>query len=575
MIKSNRLHTIVFLSLLSVTFLLIGIHKIHQAVDPSFEDTGSFLEGALFIKEHGGVLSFIKLCLTGEYQIANQHPLYLLFLTPFATRNLSFFPEAQLATLLLGLTDVILLFLIARNLFGETTAKIASVLLVFNMAFLERSSNVDCEPLLILFVLLAWFFMVKGGEDHRFWGWSGVASGLAYMAKGPAILLIPIFAISTVFLYKWKVVKIKYFWLFFVAFVVASSPLITRNLIVYGTPTYETLNSHMFWINNLREVSDKYSLSLNWHLHTFVTTPMPTLFTYLQTHSFSEILKRALHGVAGESLLLLNGLDMVIIRSPSLSLIMSFFLSILFLFGLVKDPDKRRVVYTLMAIAIFFVPFSWLYQVVNGGIRYQTPLLPLILAYSAFGCVELVKEIDARVLSKFSRFNLYRAVPYILMLLLFPVAAYAAATKNITPLVHPVDLPDDERELMDWFRDNVKEDDVVIFRPTVRYWGALWYADFKGTVDMISRHSPLPEMDLSEFRELLKKRKISLIVLHKENYESPPVLKEYFEYSDNVGLVEKKPMEGWRRVYASRNRPTPFLVYRIDRDSPQDFREVH
>ncbi len=572
--KSNRAFTIAFMVLLSVTFLLIGIYKIHEAVDPAYEDTGSFLEGALFIKEHGGVLNFIKLCLTGEYKIANQHPLYLLVLSPFATRNLSFFPEAQLATLLMGLVVVLVLFYVARNLFGDTAAKIASVLLIFNVAFLERSSSVDCEPLLILFVLLAWYFMIKGLNENRYWGWAGAAAGLAYMTKGPAILLLPIFAISNLLIFRLKILKNKYFWLFFASFLVASSPLIIRNLIVYGAPTYETLNSHIFWVNSLREVSDKYALSLNWHQHTFVTTPMPTLFTYIQTHSYSEIIRRAVHGLMGESLLLLHSLDLLIVRSSWLSTFVSFLLSVLFLFGLVKGPDKRQVVYTLTAIAVFFLPFSWLFEV-YGGVRYLTPLLPLILAYCAFGCCEFIKEVDDRVLSKYLQFNLYRAVPYILVLLLIPVATYAMATKSLTPLIHSVDLPDDERELMDWFRDNVKEDDVVIFRPTVRYWGALWYADFKGTVDMISRHSPLPEMDISEFRALLRKRKISLIVLHQEDYASPPLLRDYFEYNDRDGLIEKKTMEGWRRVYASAIKPTPFLIYRIDRDGPQGFREAH
>lgn len=562
--RSDRLHTIVFVVLLSVTFLLIGIYKMNLEVDPSFDDTGSYLEGALFIKEHGGALNFIKLCVTGEYKIALQHPLYLLFLSPFASRDLSFFPEAKLATLMVGWIVVLISFFVIRDLFGDTAARIGSIFMVFNAAYMERSTHVDCETLLMIFFLSAWYFMIRGLSDNRYWIWAGVSAGLAYMTKGPEILLIPVFFLSGLLVFRSQILKNKYFWYYFLGFLAMASPLLIRNIVVYHALLYDDYNSNIFWINSLRELSDKYALSLNWHQHTFATTKMPTLFSYLQTHSYSEITRRAIGGLIGEAGLLLNSLNLFMIRSSLWSQLVSLLLAVLFTFGIVRDPDKRRAVYTLTAVTIFFIPFSWFFKV-YAGMRYLTPLLPLIAAYAAFGCSEFLKEIDRRVPSEHLRFKVSRVVPIALTLFLLPVAVYAAAMKNVTPMIHSVDLPDDERELMDWFRDNVKEDDVVIFRPTVHYWGLLWHADFKGTVAMISRHDPLPDMDISEFRDLLKKRKISLIVLHKEDYASPSVLKEYFEYNERDGLVEKKAMEGWHRVYASTQRPTPFVIYRIDR----------
>lgn len=562
--KSDRLHTVVFVVLLSVTFLLIGSYKMNEAVDPSFDDTGSYLEGALFIKEHGGALNFIKLCLTGEYKIALQHPLYLLFLSPFASRDLSFFPEAKLATLILGWIVVLILFFITRNLFGDAAAKIGAVLMVFNAAYMERSTHVDCETLLMIFFLSAWYFMIRGLSDNRYWIWAGVSSGLAYMTKGPEILLIPVFFLSGLFVFRFQILKNKFFWYFFLGFLALACPLFIRNIVVHHTLLYDDYNSNIFWISSLRELSDKYALSLNWHQHTFATTKMPTLLSYIHAHSYPEIARRALNGLTGEAGLLLNSLNLFMIRSPLWRQFASLLLTVFFIFGIVRDTDKRRVVYTLTVITIFFIPFAWFFTV-YAGMRYLTPLLPLIVAYGAFGCGEFLKEMDRRVPSGYLLFKTYRVVPTALTLFLMPVAVYAAATKNVTPQIHSVDLPDDKRELMDWFRDNVKEDDVVIFRPTVHYWGLLWHADFKGTVAMISRHDPLPDMDVSEFRDLLKKRKISLIVLHKENYASPPILREYFEYSERDGLLEKKAMEGWHRVYTSTQRPAPFLIYRIDR----------
>ncbi len=562
--ETKRFYTIVFVVLLTVTFLLVGIYKINDAIDPSFDDTGSYLEGALFINEHGGTLNFIKLCLTGEYKISLQHPLYLLFLSPFASREISFFPEASLATLILGLVVVLITFFVVRNLFGDVAAKIASVLLAFNTAYLERSTHVDCETLLMIFFILAWYLMIRGLSVNRYWMWAGVSSGLAYMTKGPEILLIPVFILSCLFVFKFKILKNKYFWYFLLGFLVMASPLIIRNIVTYHAVLYDDYNSNIFWINSLRELSDKYDISLNWHQHTFSTTKMPTMLSFLQTHSYYEVAQRALNGLIGETGLMLNSLNLFLIKSSLWQQFVSLLLMVFFVFGIVRDPDKRRAVYTMTAITIFFVPFSWFYKV-YAGMRYLTPLLPLILAYSAFGCSELLKEIDRHIPSGYLRFKTYRIVPIAFTLLLIVVAVSAAATKNVTPQIHSIVIPDDKRELMDWFKDNVTESDIVIFRPTVRYWGLLWHANFKGTVDMISRHDPLPDMDISEFRDLIKRRKISLIVLHKENYQSPPILREYFEYSERDGMVEKKAMAGWHLVYKSTQRPTSFLIYKIDR----------
>ena len=124
-----------------------------EAVDPAVQDTGQFLEGALFIKEHGGIARFLTMCLNGEYKIANQHPLYLLILSTVASRDLSFFPMAKAITLVIGLLVVLVVFVVARDLFGRTAAYVATVLMAFNTALLERATHVTVEPLLLLCVV--------------------------------------------------------------------------------------------------------------------------------------------------------------------------------------------------------------------------------------------------------------------------------------------------------------------------------------------------------------------------------------------------------------------------------------
>ena len=269
MMDLKRLMTPVFLVLVSVTFLLVGIDRMRKAVEPGYQDTGSFLEGALFIQEHGGIPRFVTMCLNGEYKIANQHPIYLLILSTVAARDLSFFPVAKAITLGIGWLVVLVLFFIVRDLYGRSTAYVATALMAFNTALLNRATHVTVEPLLLLFVVPAWYFMVKGLEDNRQWVWAGLFSGLAYMTKATGIFLIPIFVIATFCALRWRMFKNKFVWLFFVAFVLVSSPLILRNVGVFREPFHETVNERLLWMDQKVEMSEKYALTLKWREHVF------------------------------------------------------------------------------------------------------------------------------------------------------------------------------------------------------------------------------------------------------------------------------------------------------------------
>src|SRR5262249_1933531 len=159
--------------------------------------------------------NFLPLCLQGQYKIVVQHPLYPLVLSTFASRDLSFFPRAKILSLGTGLLVVIITFLITKDLFGMIIASLASVLLIFNLMFLTASSHVACETLLILFMLLSWYFMVKGVENHRYWVGAGLTAGLAYLTKGTGLFAVPIFIVSNVLIFRLTAARNKWFWLFF------------------------------------------------------------------------------------------------------------------------------------------------------------------------------------------------------------------------------------------------------------------------------------------------------------------------------------------------------------------------
>ena len=557
----RHLITAFFLVLVVAVFLIVGLDFLNKARDPAFEDTGSYLEGALFIKENGGVSGFLPMCLTGKFKIAEQHPLPLLLLSTFASRDLSFFTEAKLLSLFIGLLFVVVLFFATKNLFGQSVAFLSSFLMVFNIAFLVRSSNVTVEPLLMLFLLLSWFFMVKGLDSNRLWILAGISTGLAYMTKGPAISMIPIFVISNLIIFRLRILKNLYFWLFFLFFLLSASPLILRNVIVYSSPFYEGINPHVFWLDSFGEFS-KYLLSVNWSQHTYNTVSnMPTLHSYLQTHSFEEIVKRIIGGAIGEFKLLVNGLNLLIIPKGRMyfSLILFFF----FLIGLISEIRKKRTIYTIAVLLVFFIPFAWIYQVLPV-VRYVTPIIPFMVIYSSLGVIETIRYLDSR-LSR-SSIRLLPKVPYVLMAVLILFAGYYMATKKVSSPLHSANivLSDDQVELFNWLRENVGKEDFVLLGPTNHYWGYLWYAGFKGKLVPTSGNVlPLDEENMEVFSAFLRERNVNVIVLHRENYNNPAALKGFFEYHEGRGLIEKKPVKNWELIYSYSKRPTEFLIYRI------------
>jgi 4-amino-4-deoxy-L-arabinose transferase-like glycosyltransferase len=572
MMRLNPWLTPVFLVLISLTFLLVGIGRMHRAVDPAYQDTSSFLEGALFIKEHGGIARFVTMSLNGEYKIANQHPLYLLILSTVASRGLSFFPMAKAITLAIGLLFLLVLWLVARDLYGQSTAYVATVLMAFNTSLLNRATHVTVEPLLLLCVVAAWYFMVKGLEDNRQWVWAGLWSGLAYMSKATGMFLIPIFVIATFCFLRWRMLRNRYFWLFFLAFGLVSSPLILRNVRVYGAPVHETVNSRVPWMDSKVELSEKYALSVNWRMQTYAGDNLPTMGSYLRSHSPSVIVVRFVNGVMGEGKLLLHALSI----SPltrHMSAAVGLLLFTLFVFGLARDRASKGRLYTVVALPIFFVPFAWYYQITPSP-RWIMPLVPLILIHASVGIVQLGKAVERWLSATRFKLNVNNHLPAALCVMLIIAGGYLAATVKTRPLIHPVELTDDQRDLMQWLGRNVKDEDRVILRPTKRckghgacdspYWGWLWYAGFNGTMVMTRWDVPIQADSLSEFRTYLTKRRVNMIVIHEANYASPKLLAAYFNYDEREGLTQLRELEGWKLVYSYPGKPTKFLIYRID-----------
>ncbi|MEX5280658.1 MAG: glycosyltransferase family 39 protein [Nitrospiraceae bacterium] len=188
----------VILFLTCLVLFLLGLDKIDEASDPAYEDTISYLKVATFLQDHGGLANFWTLFIKGEHKAVLQHPLYPLLLASFGVEPHELFAAGKMLSLIVGVAVVATCFLIARNLYGNLVAYLATLLLAFNVTFLRTVSHVMCESLLTLFVLLSVYWMITGVEKERHWPWAGAAAGFAYLTKGTGFLLLPVFTVTAI-----------------------------------------------------------------------------------------------------------------------------------------------------------------------------------------------------------------------------------------------------------------------------------------------------------------------------------------------------------------------------------------
>ena len=254
---------------------------------------------------------------------------------------------------------------------------------------------------------------------------------------------------------------------------------------------------------------------------------------------------------------------MNLVIKPIGSAVVGATLLIIAFFGMLKDKSRNRVVYSVVTILIFFVPMSWLYKV-NPLDRFLTPLLPIFCMYTALGIQEISNLIDRRLFNSVSRLRTAPMVHYALAMMLALLIAHQIIKYRGLPAISTLELSEDQQDLFSWMKDNVSENDTVLMGPTDYYWGFLWYVDFKGKLLPTAGNNPLlVNESLDRFNEFLKKNNVSIVILHKENYQYPKILADYLEFDATGGLTEKKSIDGWGLVKRHSQVPAKFLIYRI------------
>jgi hypothetical protein len=460
------------------------------------------------------------------------HPLLPTLVAPFAEKSLIYFAKAKLANVIIGAAAFWVVAWVGLRVVGAAPTFLA--LIAISPGLSNKSAEFTAEPLLLLLVVLAFYWLVKGFDQPWCWAAAGACSGLAYLTKGSALLLVIAYVACVVRLAP-KLMFHKRFLLFPVAFVVIAAPLLIHNWQVFGSPIFNYNTAHVIWLDYTEE-----------QMIMFDKGP-PTMFSYLTTHSFSAMVQRFLKG-----LVIVRGVEWV---APFLLLFLIVPKSWLAYFS-AAPAQKRRIAVATTVVLTFYLAFSWS-AVVQRGIRYLLPVFPIIFFFLAdiilFYAVSLARwlwlpSLRQRLTSV--------AIPALLSLMTVFLVIELVTRDLQAPLA--IDFEDQETADLYHLLDTPAFDGAqVLFGPSHTFTGT-WLFRHCVAFPIIPPHLPA-----TEFMAWLQGAGIDYILANKQMIKRRmETVWEYFSYSTTEGVQLLRLEPGWEIVYRGAP-PTKFILIRV------------
>ncbi|MCB0192874.1 MAG: glycosyltransferase family 39 protein [Anaerolineae bacterium] len=324
----------------------------------SASDEGAFLILGLDIQAGGRMTDGMR------------HMLLPVILSTFASTDWVYFSTAKIINMGFATVGLLLILGLTRRSFNPTVALMAMTLVAFNRGFWKTMTRVISEPLLLIFIILAYTFWYLGArkDSARYFWLMGAMIGLAYITKGTAQLLLMCFVgwvILTGYWRRWRMLLGV-----LAAYLLTASPLLVYNTIAWGTPFYNYNSSHAFWYDDW---IDSY------------VAPDKNLSTFLATHSVGDIINRFIFGMA----YLFDSQGQVIF--PTIVAVLLLIAAALFIFTWTRNADRpsfktlktmdaglrNALLIPVVVIPVWLVFFAWFAPVSNFP-RHVIPIVPLI-----------------------------------------------------------------------------------------------------------------------------------------------------------------------------------------------------
>ncbi len=373
-----KIFLILLLILILGRFAIVGKSKILFNTGSSDGDETQYLTLGLALREDGTLTDGAR------------PPLYPLALASIAERDWDYFTRAKILTMGLGTLAVVVAFWVGKSLFSWEAALLAAFLLATNKEFHLRASTVYADTLFVSIFLGTWYFLIRSFETARFCILAGIFTGLSYLTKGSAPLLLGAWGVTALLHYRTQIWRQKQLLLVLVFFLLTISPLLVFNANEFGSLFYNFNSAHTPWMDSWDEsqVADPADL--------------PTMSTYLQTHTLADMAHRLQHGISK-----LNAfLPTVLIPSRALKpswlepLLLATIVGTIGIL-LIRKRDwlicyYRRhrliLIFSLVLYVIFYIFLGW-YGYMQVESRFIIPLLGPLYLLLADATVSFLRQI--------------------------------------------------------------------------------------------------------------------------------------------------------------------------------------
>ena len=361
-------------------------------------DQEAYVVTATAIAERGGPKGLVRDLFSGTFAEANRHPLYLALLSsaPGYTWGKWLAAAAAVAVHLLGVVQT-------ARWYGRRSAAGFAILNGLNSALINTGVTVACETLVALFVFAGFWAAHESrrpGCDPEVPGDDATSSesvgnqpsaqpslaltcalgfwlGLGWLTKGTALILAPATILWLMMSSRdrnrrWHLGRgLLLTGLFTTLFVVTAAPLLTRNVVRYGSPTHN-VNS---WLMFVDQYEDPVALSQQLRLSDLARI-------YLDGVGVRGIVLREFNGLVWEAFILFRALGPV--GMGEWRVLPGLLVAALVVLGLCVTPRRDVRALALLWVIPSLVLFAW-YVPIAAGERFPAPLIPILLVYASLG----------------------------------------------------------------------------------------------------------------------------------------------------------------------------------------------
>jgi hypothetical protein len=393
---------------------------------------------------------------------------------------------------------------------------------------------------------------------------------LTYLTKSSGPLLLGAWGVTALLHYRKQIGQRLELLLVPLFFLLTTFPLLVYNTRVFGSPFYNLDSAHVLWMDSWDESQ--------------VANPsdLPTLATYLQTHSVAAIVTRFQVGFAR----LTDFLPQVLIPSRTLEpswlgpvLAGGALVTVGVLLAWRRDwilgyyrCHRLTLSFSLFLFAIFYVFSAW-YAYIQVESRFYIPLLGPLYLLLADGFISLVRRVgrwawthrELNPPAMVIRSNLFRwaYLGGVAALLVWGASWLIRTTQadawslNVNPFVSDQEANVAPETVLSWLvHDHPKEagEARVIFGPSksLPIWKFPSYFTFK--------RIPIDVDTWDALQRYFHESASHYIIIDHDTVRRRPALSEYFTL-DGDGVAFQRIPEGWILTYLYDSSPHTWSIF--------------